>query len=214
MTSVDTWVRLGVVGRPHGVRGALKLHLDNPDGGTVVAGLEIRCRQGERTRPFTVARWAGGVLTFVGVDDRTIAEGLVNSILEVRRADFAEEADEDEAFLIDLIGLPCVDAAGVVFGTIIAFSDNVAQVLAEVKTPAGPVVLVPFVPPIVVAIEDDRIVLAPPGGLFDEAEAIEAGSAQTADQQAAEIDGEDGEDGEDGADDVKSDPENDTRHND
>ena len=185
----ELWVRLGVVGRPHGVRGALKLHLDNPDGKTVVGGLEVRCRQGNRSRPFTVERWAGGVLTFVGVADRTIAEGLVNAVLEVKRADFNDDdEDEDGAFLIDLIGLGVFDEAGTLLGTISSFGDNVAQVLADVKTPSGKSVLVPFVPPIVVSIEDDRVVLAPPMGLFNEADAIEAGTAQTADQQAAEDD--------------------------
>jgi 16S rRNA processing protein RimM len=182
----ETWVRLGVVGRPHGVKGALKLHLDNPEGGTVVSGLEVRCRQGNRSRPFVVQRWAGGVLTFEGVADRTVAEGLVNAVLEVRRSDFNDDEDEDAAYLIDLIGRRVVDAAGHALGVIASFTDNGAQVLADVKTSTGSV-LVPFLPPIVVAIEDDHIVLAPPAGLFNDAEAIEAGSAQTADQQAAEI---------------------------
>ncbi len=201
MDTADTWVRLGVVGRPHGVRGALKLHLDNPGGKTVVGGLEVRCRQGDRSRPFTVERWAGGVLTFVGVADRTFAEGLVNAVLEVRRADFnVDDEDEDGAFLIDLIGLSVFDEAGTLLGTISSFGDNVAQVLADVKTPSGQSVLVPFVPPIVVSIEDDRIVLAPPLGLFNDADAIEAGTAQTADQRPAEDDN-------DGEDDAESDAE-------
>lgn len=199
MDTTDTWVRLGVVGRPHGVRGALKLHLDNPAGKTVVGGLEVRCRQGERSRPFTVQRWAGGVLMFVGVADRTIAEGLVNSVLEVKRADFnVEDEDEEGAFLVDLIGASVFDEAGGLLGTITSFGDNVAQVLADVKTPSGKSVLVPFVPPIVVCIENDRVVLAPPIGLFNEADAIEAGTAQTADQQPAEDEDEDKDSAPDG----------------
>jgi 16S rRNA processing protein RimM len=185
----DTWVRLGVVGRPHGVKGALKLHLDNPEGGTVVSGLEVRCRQGNRSRPFVVERWAGGVFTLVGVADRTVAEGLVNAVLEVRRSDFNDDEDEDAAYLVDLIGRRVVDAAGHALGVIASFTDNGAQVLADVTTSTGSV-LVPFVPPIVVAIEDDHVVLAPPVGLFNDAEAIEAGSAHTADQQAAELEAE------------------------
>ncbi|HEY1098635.1 MAG TPA: PRC-barrel domain-containing protein, partial [Myxococcota bacterium] len=128
--------------------------------------------------------------------------GLVNAVLEVKRSDFVDDDDDDGAYLVDLIGLPVFDVKGTALGTIAAFSDNVAQVLAEVKTAGGQIVLVPFVPPIVDSIEDDRIVLAPPAGLFDD-DALEAGDANSADQQAAELDG----DEDDEADDVDGDDE-------
>jgi hypothetical protein len=67
----------------------------------------------------------------------------------------------------------------------LSFIDSGPQLLAEVKTPSGRVVLVPFVPPIVNSL-GPPIVLAPPGGLFNDEDALVAGSAHDVDQVAAE----------------------------
>ena len=182
MTSPEQWVRLGVVGRPHGIHGAVKVHLDNSESQTLRAGLVVQLvaegpapRPGapkSRTqKPYTIKKVQPGILTFVDVVGRDAAEAIRHAILEVQRGDFTDadaEAADDDAFLIDLIGATVRTEDGRVLGVIKGFTDNVAQTLAEVKPASGPSVLVPFVPPIVVAINDDGVVLAPPSGLFDD----------------------------------------------
>jgi 16S rRNA processing protein RimM len=170
-TDLDRWVRIGVVGRPHGVRGALKIHLDNPRGRSLVPGVAVRCVSAERSIDAVVASAGGGVVAFVGLQDRNDAAALVNAALHVRRRDLV--GDGDGAFLIDLVGCPVIDVAGAALGTLSAFADTGAQLLAEVKTADGRVVLVPFVAPIVVDA-GPPIVLAPPRGLFVEDDAIVA----------------------------------------
>jgi 16S rRNA processing protein RimM len=174
---LDRWVRLGVLGRPHGVRGALKIHLDNPRGRTVVKGLAVRCVGAARSIDAVVASVGGGVVTFVGLEDRNDAAALVNAELQVKRRDLV--GDGDGAFLVDLVGSPVVDVAGASLGTLVAFADTGAQLLAEVKTTEGRAVLVPFVAPIVVDA-GPPVVLAPPRGLFVEDEAIVADDAEGA----------------------------------
>jgi 16S rRNA processing protein RimM len=181
----DTWVRLGVVGRPHGVRGSMKMHLDNPDSETLHPGLAVRCIKAGKTHSLTVAKIASGIITFEGFADRTAAEGMVNAELQVQRSDFVDSEDEGSAFLIDLLGVAVVDTSGVALGTLQSFIDSGPQLLAEVKTPSGRVVLVPFVPPIVNDL-GPPVVLLPPGGLFNDEDAIVAGSADDADRQPAE----------------------------
>jgi 16S rRNA processing protein RimM len=167
----DRFVRIGVVGRPHGVRGALKVHLDNPKGRTLVAGRAVRCVLPGRTVDHVVQTAGGGVVTFVGLDDRTVAEALVHAEVQVRRKDLV--GDGDGVFLVDLVGAPVVDGAGGPLGSLKGFIDTGAQLLGEVATPGGRVVLVPFVAPILVQA-GPPIVLAPPGGLFNEDDAIVA----------------------------------------
>lgn len=167
----DRLVRLGVVGRPHGVRGGLKVHLDNPKGRTLIAGRKVRLQLAGRALDHVVAIAGGGVVTFVGVEGRTAAEALVHAELFVRRGDLA--ADGDGAFLVDLVGQDVVHTDGRPLGTLAGFIDTGAQLLAEIRLEGGRVVLVPFVAPIVVGA-GPPIVLAPPAGLFDGEDAVVA----------------------------------------
>lgn len=165
--SADGWVSLGVVVRPHGIKGALKLHTWSDEGGALRPGLEVKV--GGRVR--CVTAYAPGVLQLDDVTDRDAAEALSGTELFVRRADFP--ADEASVYLIDLIGAAVVDEAGRALGTVEGFTDNGAQPLLSVARPSGPSVLVPFVPALVRSADKDRVVLAPPPGLFVDADALE-----------------------------------------
>lgn len=154
-----------MIGRPHGVRGLLKLHLDNRDSKTVRKGLVLRLvRAGVADVSDVITSVSPGIVALEKVPDRNAAEALVGAEVFVKRSDFVE--DEAEVFLIDAIGKDVVDDKGTLLGRIAAFSTNGAQPLAEVVTPAGKRVLVPFVPPIVQRIAE-VVELAPPAGLFD-----------------------------------------------
>ncbi|MDP2340789.1 MAG: PRC-barrel domain-containing protein [Deltaproteobacteria bacterium] len=174
-----------MIGRPHGIRGALKIHLDNPDGETLHVGLAIHLVTPGTLGPTNHARAASksaapkpaireiddvivtlgpGIITLKGVPDRNAAELLVGAQVFVRREDFVE--DENAVFLVDAIGKSVVDVKGLVLGSITGFSSNGAQPLAEILTPEGKRVLVPFVPPIVKEI-GAVVVLEVPEGLFN-----------------------------------------------
>lgn len=168
----DDWVRVGVVSRPHGVRGGLRLHLDNRDSEVLREKLELKL--GETV--FCVTRSYGDHrVELEGVDDRDAAEALRAREIWVRRADFPPP-DDDESYLVDLIGARVLHADDDrELGVIAAFSDNTVQPLAEVKTGDGETRLMPFVPGIVVDVDEDAGVVrvAPPEGLLD-GEAFEA----------------------------------------
>jgi 16S rRNA processing protein RimM len=166
---LDRWVRIGVIGRPHGVRGALKVHLDNPRGRTLAPGRAARCVLGGRIVDVVVSSAGGGVIAFAGMHERDGAVGLVHAELQVRRRDLV--GDGEGAFLVDLVGSPVVDVGGAALGTLTAFAETGAQLLAEVTTTDGRVVLVPFVAPIVVEA-GPPVILAPPRGLFVDDDAV------------------------------------------
>lgn len=168
----ERWVLVGRVSRPHGVRGGLKVELENPDSALLATGLKVKLqRRSGAGKEATVTRVYGGSNVELDTcDDRNTAESLRGVEVWVRRADFPP-VDDDETYLIDLIGARVVHREGHDLGVIEAFSDNGAQPLAEVRTSAAKtLVLVPFVPPIVQAVDEAArcVVLAPPAGLFDD----------------------------------------------
>ena len=154
---------MGVVGRPHGVRGLLHVHsytadpADLPEYGPFDDG---------RGRRFSL-RWRGeGIAELselvdgrpVPIADRTQAEKLVNLSLYADRARLPP-AKGDEFYLVDLIGLEAVDAEGKPLGRVEAVHDYGAGASLEI----GPL-FVPFtraaVP--VVDLAAGRITVVPP----------------------------------------------------
>lgn len=104
--SLRTWygmtrVKIGVVSRPHGVRGELRVHLHNADSTAfdVVDGVFV----GATHYKLASARLVKGaaLLRLEGLEDRNGAERLVGSDVEVLRDEL--ELDEDEVLLDDLV---------------------------------------------------------------------------------------------------------------
>ena len=101
-------------------------------------------------------RW---LVRFVGVDDRTAAETLTNSVLQ---AEPIEVDDDDDALWVhELIGSRVVDQQGVDRGTCVAVIDNPAHDILELDSGA----LIPVI--FVVSCVDGVATIDPPEGLFD-----------------------------------------------
>ena len=136
----DTRILLGVVGRPHGVRGLLHVHSYTADPADLAVYGALADDSG---RQWTVV-WRGeGVAELRDasgkpVADRTAAERLVNTRLYIERTRLPEP-DEDEFYLADLVGLAAVDGDGRALGRVDAIHDYGAGASLEI----GPL-LVPF----------------------------------------------------------------------
>ena len=136
---------MGVIGRPHGVRGLVRMtsYADDLTGYGPLSD--------EKGRRFVV-RWRGeGVAEIaelvdgveVKIADRTVAERLTNVRLYVERARLPEPED-DEFYLADLVGLTAVDMAGTALGTVRAVHDYGAGASLEIAREDAPPLLVPF----------------------------------------------------------------------
>jgi 16S rRNA processing protein RimM len=160
-------ILMGVIGRPHGVRGCLRVHAytQDPD---ALAAYPLVDKTGRR---FTL-EWVGdevAALTEItasgarAVADRNAAERLVNTELFAPRSALPEPEDE-EFYLADLIGLAARDAAGSSLGTIAAVHDYGGGTSLEIISAGGGPRLVPFtraaVP--VVDIAGGVVVVDPP----------------------------------------------------
>jgi 16S rRNA processing protein RimM len=142
-----------------GVKGELRLKIltDSIDNikrhATVfVGGNEVRL---ESVR----AGSAGAVARIEGVDDRSAAEALRGSLIEVDRSSLPP-LDDGEYYHADLIGLACVDSEGELLGTVIAVENYGAGDLLELERADGKRSLIPFKPGIA-DVERDLIVLDP-----------------------------------------------------
>lgn len=162
---------VGRIGRAHGLTGevAVEVRTDEP---------EVRFAPGQVLSgplgPLTVAkrRWHSGrlLVSFEGVSDRNGAEALHGTELAVE-VDASQLPDEPDAFYDhQLVGLRVEFPDGTFAGQVTSVLHLPSQDVLAVATPGDREVLVPFVSEIVphVDLSAGRIVVAPPGGLFDE----------------------------------------------
>jgi 16S rRNA processing protein RimM len=165
-------VVVGVIGRPHGVRGevAVEPRTDEPDR-RFAAGQRLRSEGSPRT--FTVAstRWHSGrlLVCFAGLDDRTAAESVrgVRLVVDVDPDERPEEPGE--YYDRQLVGLAVRTAEGVPVGEVLAVLHLPAQDVLEIRTADGPR-LVPFVADLVpeVDLEGQVLTVADRAGLLAE----------------------------------------------
>ena len=178
----DRLLLVGRIGRPHGVRGEMKVHpeTDDPDRLVDLDRLFVGDRP-EAAREVAVDgvrfQYPKGrtvvLLSLAGVDTREGAEDLVGRELYADERDLPALAD-GEAYLHDLVGLEVVvvdDAGGAVgdpVGTVRDFYEG-AQLLFAIERPDGTEVLLPDVDEFVdrLDLEERRLYVRPPEGLFE-----------------------------------------------
>jgi 16S rRNA processing protein RimM len=174
---------VGVIVRPHGIHGELVVDVrtDEPDdrftaGRTMVTARAARGARagdpvvtGELTIDALRPHQGRLLITFDGIADRSMAEGLRGVLLCVDSADVVPPTDPDEFLDHQLVGLAAVDENGERLGEVVRIEHAPASDLLHLRLPDGRTALVPFVREIVpeVDLAGGRVVLTPPGGLLD-----------------------------------------------
>jgi 16S rRNA processing protein RimM len=156
---------MGVVGRPHGVRGLVRMHSYTADPADLAAYGALLDDKGRR---WTVV-WRGeGVAELRNesgrpLPDRTAAERLTNLRLYIER-DRLPETEEDEFYLTDLVGLAAVNDAGAPIGRVALVHDYGAGASLEIERPGASALIVPFTRIVVpqIDIAAGRLVVVPP----------------------------------------------------
>jgi len=159
MNGGERRIALAAVAGAHGVKGEVRLKLFSDSAKNL--SVHEKLYVGDAERRLLAVRDSGktAVARFEGVDDRSAAEALRGSLVELDRS--ALPALEDgEYYHADLIGLPAVDAAGVAVGKVVAVENYGAGDLLEIELERGKSSLIPFKPGIA-DLEDGRIVLDP-----------------------------------------------------
>lgn len=167
---------MGVVGRPHGVRGLVRVHSYTADPAALASYGPLLDDQG---RSWTLAWRGAGVAELRDAagkspSDRTAAEALVNTRLYLDR-DRLPPPEEDEFYLADLVGMEAVAADGAAIGRVALVHDYGAGVSLEIERDGAAPLLVPFTRACVpeVDVVAGRLTVVPP----DEVDAPGAGAS-------------------------------------
>ena len=149
-------ILVGRFGAPHVVRGEVRLQSftqDPADIGTYGALVDKAGQQRFEIKTLRPVKDNLFVARVAGIADRTAAETLTNIELFVPRAALPAP-DEDEFYLVDLIGMAAVDEAGAAIGTVIAVPNYGAGDILEVAPLAGgESLLLPFTKAVVPTID-------------------------------------------------------------
>lgn len=161
-------ILLGVIGRPHGVRGLVRVTSYAATPAAIVSYGPLFDPRGRRF----VLRWRGEGIAEIAelvdgaerrVDTRMEAEKLTNTQLFVDRG-VLPDAGPDEFYLADLVGLAALDPTGVLLGEVTTVHDYGAGASLEITRPGEPTLLVPFTRAAVPAIDIPHgwVTIAPP----------------------------------------------------
>ena len=157
-------VMVGEIGRPHGVRGLVRLRAFTEDPAAIAAYSPLTDESG--TRRFAITLKGGDIAAIEGVTDRDAAQRLTGTKLFVERDRLPPPAEE-EFYLTDLIGLIAVTEAGESLGAIRAVEDHGAGAFLVVEG-QGREHLLPFTKAVVpvVDIAGGRVIVVPPGEIL------------------------------------------------
>jgi 16S rRNA processing protein RimM len=176
MTSASTArVAVGVFGAPHGVRGEMRLKSFTGDPLAITDYAPLTDKSGQRRFVLKKARSFKDDLLIVsveGVADRDAAAKLTNLEVFASR-ELMPEAEEDEFYHADLIGLQAKDAAGKIIGFVLAMHNFGAGDLIEIKPIDGSqTIVLPFTKAIVPEIDlaDETILIVMPEEIEGEEE--------------------------------------------
>jgi len=160
-------IRIGRIARPHGIRGAVAVTLDNPESESLYGVGWVHLRAGDEVRRYGVLRSGPGrkgqvLLQLEGVPTPEAAEALRGSEVLLEPAQLPP-LGEGEYWERDLLRLEAVDLAGAALGRVVEVVDT-ADVPVLVVRGKGEEIYVPFVAPYVVEVDlaGGRVVVAPP----------------------------------------------------
>ena len=157
MSGGERRIALAAVAGAHGVKGELRLKLFSDSAESLSRHQKLYVGGAERR--LVAARDSGkaAVARFEGIGDRSAAEALRGSLVEVDRSQLPR-LEDGEYYHADLIGLAAVDAEGGPIGTVVAVENYGAGDLLEIVLRDGKRSLIPFKPGIA-DLDDGRIVL-------------------------------------------------------
>lgn len=165
------WVAWATLGRPHGLRGELRLHLGFPDSPHLDLVRDVRLELGERVLATRLERVRRGtkapLVSFEGLRFRDEAAAWTGATVLVPAAVF-QALEDDEFYTYQLEGLRLVDAQGNELGVVESVADFGAGDLLDVRLPDGRTEYVPFMEPWVLEVDlEAGVLVADLTDLFD-----------------------------------------------
>ena len=165
--------KIGKIGKPHGVKGELTLFFDDDVFDRVEAEYLVLCIDGILV-PFYMDDWRfktgeTALVKFCDIDTKEQASELTGC--EVFFPKHLSDRGDDELTWDEIKGYSVVDSnsGDAVVGTVVSVDESTVNVLLEVKTPSGNIVLIPANEDMITNVdsEEKQIAVALPEGLID-----------------------------------------------
>jgi 16S rRNA processing protein RimM len=155
--AIDTLVEIGVVGRPHGVRGEVRIFLHNPESMILDIVDSVHIALGNRMRCYALSSARRGnkchVVRLQGISERSHAESITGQKVCVPRSALPPVAT-DEFYVADIIGLEAWD--GDVFLGRVASSRSQGSIEVVTVTGDAEEMEIPLVEDFVLRIDKDK----------------------------------------------------------
>lgn len=151
----DELIVVGRIVAPHGVRGDLRI-LPDTDRPEIFKTLK-RLKIGGKFYKLLLGRPHKNVyiLHVEGVDDRNMAETLIDKIVEVPFSELPERP-EGTYYYFQLVGLEVVDEAGSHVGKLKEILETGANNVYGVETPDGKEIYLPAIPSCILKVDLDE----------------------------------------------------------
>ena len=163
--------KIGKIGKPHGVKGELTLFFDDDVFDRVDADYLVLCIDGILV-PFFMEEWRfksgeTALVKFCDIDSKEAASELTGC--EVFFPKHLSDRGEDELTWDEITGFAVKDNSKGIIGTLVAVDETTVNVLLEVKTPDGKIVLIPANEDIIRDIDPktETLEVCLPEGLID-----------------------------------------------
>jgi len=147
---------VGVIGRPHGVRGDIYFRPHNPKSRAFDDLAQLWLVRDGQSRLYDVTSMRPVADAYVahlkGVDDRDAAAALTMAEVRVARADLPP-LEPGEYFIEDVVGCAVAHEDGRSLGVVRATIWNGAHDVAEIESADGREHLIPLVPEFVVSVD-------------------------------------------------------------
>ncbi len=165
-------VEIGVLGRPHGIRGEIRVQYYAESFDLLNGAVFLRANLGP-ARPASIAGWrmhrGQPVITLEGVNDRASAEAVRGQALLISE-DRLPPVEENEHYLHTIIGFKVIEkASGATLGTLDHVLFYGGQETWAILAEDGNEILLPSIPDFVDAIDEEArlILVSPPAGLVE-----------------------------------------------
>lgn len=159
MSGGERRIALAAVAGAHGVKGEVRLKLFSDSVESLSRHQKLHVGGAERRLLAIRGSGTTAVARFEGISDRSAAEALRGSLVEVERSHLPA-LEEGEYYHADLMGLPAVDGQGDAVGKVVAVENYGAGDLLEIELKDGRKSLIPFKPGIA-DLGNGKVVLDP-----------------------------------------------------
>lgn len=155
----DDRIQIGVVGKPHGVRGGFYLD-GSVDAPALVVGLKLRLGEAEYTVASRGGTDARPLLSLAEISDRDEINALRGTAVTAARRDLTP-LEEGEWFADDLVGLEVTDREGRLHGKVTRMTNLPSVDVLEVDPVEGEMLFIPMIKDAIVSISpaDGKVVV-------------------------------------------------------